>query len=75
MNNSITQLFGIKYPLIQAGMIWVLNCFWYTFILKGLIRLLEDKGFLTKGKEDKYNDVDEMEAAQIGVYDDKKKEK
>ncbi|MDB0006428.1 nitronate monooxygenase [Flavobacteriales bacterium] len=22
MNNNITQLFGIKYPLIQAGMIW-----------------------------------------------------
>ena len=22
MNNTITQLFGIKYPLIQAGMIW-----------------------------------------------------
>ena len=22
MNNKITQLFGIKYPLIQAGMIW-----------------------------------------------------
>jgi enoyl-[acyl-carrier protein] reductase II len=22
MNNSITQLFGIKYPIIQAGMIW-----------------------------------------------------
>jgi len=23
MNNSITKLFGIKYPLIQAGMVWV----------------------------------------------------
>ena len=22
MNNTITQLFGIKYPLVQAGMIW-----------------------------------------------------
>ena len=22
MNNTITQLFGIKYPLIQAGMVW-----------------------------------------------------
>ena len=22
MNNKITQLFGIKYPLVQAGMIW-----------------------------------------------------
>ena len=22
MNNKITQLFGIKYPIIQAGMIW-----------------------------------------------------
>ena len=23
MHNKITQLFGIKYPIIQAGMVWV----------------------------------------------------
>jgi len=23
MNNSITKLFGVKYPIIQAGMVWV----------------------------------------------------
>ena len=55
-------------------MIWLLNLFWYTFIIKGLIRLLEENGILPKGKDDKYSDVDVMEAAQVGVHDNKKKE-
>lgn len=33
---------------LQAAFIWLLNVYWYRLILKGLIRLLEENGILSK---------------------------
>lgn len=48
---------------LQATFIWLLNCYWYRLILKGLIRLLEENGILPKPKDaNKYKDVDAHES-------------
>jgi len=52
----------------EACAIWGINCYWYRLILKGLIRLLEENGILSKPKDsNKYKDLDVHEAAQLGV--------
>lgn len=54
----------------QAAFIWLLNVYWYRLILKGLIRLLEENGILSKpADQDKYTDLDVHEAQQLGVHD------
>ena len=49
----------VTFCQIQATVVLVLNYYWYSLILKGLIRLLEENGILKKKRN--YEDLDAYE--------------
>ena len=55
---------AIFYCVIQAMLVLLLNMYWYLLILKGLKRLLETVGIISKpDRDDYYDDIEKYEAS------------
>lgn len=54
--------FCMIFCCIQSFCVLLLNLYWYKLILKGLKRLLEEKGILKKPEDQAYDDLDQYEA-------------